>query len=247
MPPSRAPVVAVAALAATILVADPKEVTWIAAEPFDPRPGDEVTLRLMRGGPFAGLEQDDHEDRGVRFQHLWKSGRANLDLGGGRPVARIRPAEPGVHLIAYSSTAGGRERYAKAILVVAGAESGGPLRWSELGQRLEIVPQTDPVELLRRGGRFEIQLLWEREPLAGATVLAVPRSAPRTDPQQSLTDEIGVATFDLGEDLWMIGVTHRGPTGDRSSPGVDSTATLVLPAGPRRRGSDAEGSHRRPM
>jgi hypothetical protein len=235
MPMSRALVIAGAVFAATGLVADPTEVTWIAAEPVDPRPGDEVAVTLMHGGPFAGVEQDYHEDRGALFQHLWKNGRANLGVEGGSPAARIRPSEPGVHLLAYGSAAGGREHYAKALLVVAGAVAGGPLRWSELGQRLEVVPQTDPVDLLRRGGRLEIQVLWEREPLAGATVLAVPRSAPRTAPQQSVTDEIGVATFDLDrEDLWMIGVAHSAPTEDRRSARVDSTATLVLAAGPQR-------------
>jgi uncharacterized GH25 family protein len=98
---------------------------------------------------------------------------------------------------------------------------------------LEIVPQTDPVELLERGGRLEVQVLWEREPLAGVNVVATPRDGSGSSARPFVTDEIGMARVDLdAAGSWIISVVHAGQTEDEPRGRVESTATLVLTAGP---------------
>ena len=93
-------------------------------------------------------------------------------------------------------------------------------------QRLEIVPQTDPVKLSRDGGTLEVQVLYEREPLAGVRLLALPRGAAADEHVIAITDEIGVAKFDLTRaGLWLVELAYKHE-------GVRSRSTLVLRAGP---------------
>ena len=120
-----------------------------------------------------------------------------------------------------------RTHHAKALVIVGDAAASSPLRWSELGQRLEIVPQSDPVQLIRGGGELEVQVLWEREPLAGVSVEAVLRDGARQAAQVATTDEIGVVRFDLQRrGFWVICVEHDAGFGD----GALASATLTLAA-----------------
>ena len=195
---------------------------WISLEPSTAEAGERVAVRLMYGDGFGGREQPFRDETGVRFQHLWKGGRADLGIVGGMPAARLLPAEPGVHLVSHGSAAATPEQYTKALLVVAGATAGSPLHWSELGHRLEIVPQTDPVELLARGGTLELQVLWEREPLADATVSAIARANPGSV-LRARSDEIGLVSFELDRPgTWLIQVAREGR----------AHASLTLVAGP---------------
>lgn len=194
---------------------------WIQPEPLSPQPGQEVRLRLFRGEPFAGEEQPFHGASTGRFQRIWKSGRANLkSSNGSKPVGRFRAKKAGVQLVAFTPKQGGN--YCKAVIIVGKAEPGDPLRWSEVGHRLEIVPQTDPVLLAHRGGDLEVQVLLEREPLAGVRVRAHPAAAPANGTRRAVTDEIGLATLKLDRPgPWMVRVEQRNGL----------SATLVLAAG----------------
>jgi len=220
-----------AALLLSVLVNDVTlAVVWLAHDPAHPAPGEEVTVRLMEGEPFDGAERGHRFERSARLQHLWKGGRSNLGAGDRSGEVRIRPDAAGVQLLAYSSAPTERlgaltSHHAKALVVVGDAAPANPLRWSELGQRLEIVPQSDPVQLLRSGGQLEVQVLWEREPLVGVSVEALLRGGPRSG-LKAVTDEIGVARFDLTmPGSWIIRVEHD----TRSDEGaVLALATLTL-------------------
>jgi hypothetical protein len=193
---------------------------WIIAEPASADPGQDIAIRLFGGEPFRGEEQAYRVGQGGRLELLWKKGRKSLTaVRQGRPAAIFRPAEAGVQLVGYSSSATGD--YCKALVVVGDAARDDPIRWSELGQRLEIVPQSDPVILRKSGGMLQVQVLFEREPLAGARVSALPQAAPMEGRKKGVTDEIGLVSLRLDRaGLWLIKV-ERPPL----------SATLVLEAG----------------
>jgi hypothetical protein len=187
---------------------------WIVPEPASAAANQEIAIRLFEGQPFQGEERTYRPAKGIRFQRLWKKGRENLS------AAAFRPAEAGVQLIGYSSPATGN--FCKLLTIVGDAAENDPLRWSELGQRLEIVPQSDPVILLRNGGMLQVQVLFEREPLADVRVFALPQAAPVEGRKPERTDEIGLVSFRLDRPgLWMIMVEQ-----------AEMSATLVLRAGP---------------
>jgi hypothetical protein len=207
---------------------------WIQPEPPDPAAGQEITLRLFEGEPFAGEERPYTAERNGRFLRLWKKGRTGLTgLEGRKPAARFVAEEPGAQLIVLDAPSSGS--YCKALVVVGAPGAGDPLRWSELGQRLELVPQSDPVELLAGASVLEVQVLFEREPLAGVRVAAVPASAPREGARSAVTDEIGLVTLTLDRPgWWLVRVAHRPRGGEsRTAGGRELTATLMLAAGER--------------
>jgi uncharacterized GH25 family protein len=202
---------------------------WIQTEPAAPSPGEEVAIRIYRGEPFAGEELTYGETGATLFQHLWRKGRLNLaGSGEGSPAARFNVEDAGVHLVVLNS--GGGTSYCKALVVAGAARTDDPVRYSEFGQRLEIVPQNDPVELARRGGRLEVQVLFEREPLALARVVAIPAEEPQAGLEAAITDEIGLATLNLDRPgWWLLRVRHtpREPGADRTP----LSSTLALAAG----------------
>ena len=195
---------------------------WIQPNPVTVSTGATVAVRLYEGSAFEGTERSYREDQIGRFQRLWKGGRVNLRATEGAvPAATFSADRPGVQLIAFESARG--DRFCKSLVVVGNPQPGDPLRWSELGQALEIVPQTDPVSLARDGGTLEVQVLFEREPLADATVSFVPESDAQAA-KTLRTDEIGVVRFRLNRaGLWLVRTSH-GALG----------ATLTVSAGARR-------------
>jgi hypothetical protein len=150
-----------ATLAATSLQASG---LWLVPEPAAPQAAQAVTLRLMQGRSFQGEEQPYDPQRIASFQRIRKNGRSGLAGRPGKPpAASFRSGDAGVELIALAArSAPGRspDRFCKTLLVVGDAHFDDPIRWSELGQRLEIVPQSDPVKLFRSGGKLELQVLF---------------------------------------------------------------------------------------
>lgn len=191
---------------------------WLLAEPAGPRPGQTVEVRWMSGAALRGEPRPYAAKQAVLLQRLARNGRVNLDGAEGETLTRFKAGGPGLELIVYnarSATAPEPDIFCKALLVVGDAGESDPLRWSELGQRLELVPQTDPVKLARGDRAFELQVLFEREPLAGARVFAVPDGAPVDGRKRSVTDEIGLARFELDRPgRWMVLVEHEAPCGD---------------------------------
>jgi hypothetical protein len=196
---------------------------WLGTEPISPQPGQTIVVRLFDD---EGRERPYRAEDVGRFQRLWRSGRTDVHGEEGRtPVARFVADRAGVVLVVFDS-ADGRE-FCKALVVVGSPESGDPLRWSEVGQRLEIVPQSDPIELRRKPGRLELQVLFGREPLAGAVVMATPLAEPSAV-RRARTDEIGVARLKLDSPgVWRVETTHGDP--GKQTP---FSATLQLVVGP---------------
>jgi hypothetical protein len=162
---------------------------------------------LYEGRPLDGGELPYREDDVGLFQRLWRQGRADLRAAEGSiPAASFVAEHAGVQLLAFVSSQG--DRFCKSLVVVGDPPEGDPLRWSELGQTLEIVPQSDPVTLVRRGGVLEVQVLFEREPLADAAVSFVPQSEPGAAVSLR-TDEIGVVRRRLDRaGLWLVRTAH---------------------------------------
>ncbi len=211
----------------------------LLVQPHFPGTGDEVRIRLMSGAPFQGQQLTLGEPRGSLLQRLWRSGRTNLKPDPATGPTTFQPSQPGVQVIAFfphgADGAANRDSgsYGKALLVVGEAAAGEKIWRSELGQRLEIVPQTDPVLLVEQGGKFEVQILLDREPLAGATVAAAAESAPAESYKRAMTGTLGHVSFDLDRPgRWLIHLAHkrfeRGP-----EPGwILLQSSLVLAVGP---------------
>jgi hypothetical protein len=198
---------------------------WIASIPGSPQPSEDIRVVVMEGSPFDESARPLTVREG-RFQRVWKRGRQDLSVrDDGRQASEFTPQRPGVQLVAFSNLrATGGTDYCKALIVVGDASPSDPIHLSEMGHRLEIVPQTDPVTLLRRGGTLQVQLLLDREPLAGTTVRAIPAADPDGGVQSAPTDEIGLADLRLdGPGRWMIHVDHH-----------DLSSTLIVVAGPER-------------
>jgi len=223
--------VVVLALAATGMVQ--AQALYLSAEPEHPDAGDQIRVRLMSGAPFDGQAT---ETDSVRIQRLWNAGRTVLDDVTGS--AAFRPDSPGVELIASlagDDAEGGDEAssFGKALLVVGEPSRSGRIWRSELGQKLEIVPETDPLELARRGGALQIQVLFDREPLSGATVVAVAEDAGTKHYRQGKTDEMGRVRFELDRPgRWLVHLAHKsfGQIDDRGWTLYQSS--LLLAAGP---------------
>jgi hypothetical protein len=200
---------------------------WLEPDIVAPRANQPVQLRLMLGERFAGEERAIDGEAVVAFQRLRKNGRDNLPRDHAtQPAASYTTGGAGVEIVTLTWQGKTGDYFCKSVQVVGAAEPGHPLRYSETGQRLEIVPQTDPVELAREGGTLEVQVLYEREPLAGVRLLALPRGAAADEHVIAITDEIGVAKFELTRPgLWLVELAYKHE-------GARLRSTLVLRAGP---------------
>lgn len=210
------------------------------AEPIRADPGDEVLIHLMTGTPFEGKPRVPAAPA-LRLLRLWSSGRTDLDAKLATPTTPgFRAEQPGVQLVASlpandPDAARQATSFCKALIVIGDARPGETIWRSELGQRLEIVPRTDPAGLIARGGSFELQVLFDREPLIGASVAAVSRLSGGTDYRSAATDTSGVARFDLDTPgQWLVFLAHKSLTGPRGR-GSIFESSLSLTVGPRAR------------
>lgn len=100
-------------------------------------------------------------------------------------------------------------RCAKSLLAVGGRDDGLDARQA-IGLRLEIVPQS-PVHQLKRGQSLEVQLLYEKRPLANARLVAFSKKKLKSQLVQR-TDAQGRARFTLPhDDIWMLSAVHMIP------------------------------------
>ena len=122
-------------------------------------------------------------------------------------------------------------RYAKALIVTPGAKPDLATSGRLLGQRLEIVPEFDPVAIALRRGSIRVRVLYEGKPLAGATVFAMPRSDPQAGRLEEITDAAGKAAFVLDQPgVWMVKVIWMVP-GTQGAEWESSWGSLVFLAG----------------
>ncbi len=128
----------------------------------------------------------------------------------------------------------GRERYQRFVktLVLAGDKSDATFA-IHTGQRLEIVPVTDPLAA-PAGSRVAFTILFKGQPLAGATVRAWHHAGVKLVELKAQTDSAGVVAFDLAAaGPWMISLVHMVPLKD--VPGLDwesSWASLTFALAP---------------
>ena len=118
------------------------------------------------------------------------------------------------HIAALRHAAGqdqqpGRERYQRFVktLLLAGATSDATFA-VHTGQRLEIVPVTDPLAAHARD-RFAFTVLFRGQPLADATVRAWHHEGAKLIELHGKSDATGTVSFDLAHaGPWMISVVH---------------------------------------
>ena len=128
----------------------------------------------------------------------------------------------------------GRERYLRCVktLIRAGDKSDATFA-TRTGQRLEIVPQSDPFAA-RPGSKLGFNVIFDNQPLAGALVRAWHHRGGNLVIIRGRSAADGSITFDLpfaGE--WMISLVHMIPIKD--VPGYDwqsywGNLTFALPA-----------------
>lgn len=133
----------------------------------------------------------------------------------------------------------GRERYRrniKTLVTAVGPRAAGTPDdqvFSRItGQRIEIVPQSDP-QLLAAGQDLRVQVLFDGKPLANALVKFWHRRGSQSLLVRTVSDEDGKAVFTPPwPGTWMASVVHMIPATD--SPDVDwdsywANLTFALP------------------
>ena len=134
----------------------------------------------------------------------------------------------------------GKEAYsrcAKSLLWVAGDESAedGPQHHDKpTGLTLELLPETNPYGL-QAPTPLTVQLLHEGQPVTGALVMALNKSAPN-EVQRVQSGADGRAEFDLRRSgLWLVKAVHMVPAAAEAPEDWRSywaSLTFELPAGP---------------
>ncbi len=122
-------------------------------------------------------------------------------------------------------------RYAKALVVTPGAKPDVNTSARVLGQRLEIIPEFDPVDMALRRTPVRVRIVYEGKPLAGATVFAMPRSDPQAGRLEDVTDANGRVAFALDRPgVWMVKLIWIVP-GTKGADWESSWGSLVFRAG----------------
>lgn len=146
-----------------------------------------------------------------------------------------------------ASQAPGREMYsrcAKSLLQVGNyskilaktpAKTSAALLKRNTGLTLELIPQTDPLQL-RGGGAFTVQLLYLNQPLRGALVKALPQTAVDGVSAAQITgrtDDQGRVTLPLSHGgVWLLNAVHMvaaAPQLNADWESVWSSLTFELP------------------
>ena len=124
---------------------------------------------------------------------------------------------------AGNATRPGRERYrrcVKALLRVGGQSD--TTHSARTGQRLEIVPQNDPLAT-RAGAQFDFAITFDNRPVAGRLVKAWNKGNNQTMIIRANTDRSGHVSFNLPyAGTWMISLVHMIPTTDTADADWDS-------------------------
>jgi len=122
-------------------------------------------------------------------------------------------------------------RYAKALIVTSGAKPDVATSDRVLDQRLEIIPEFDPVAIARRAGAIRVRVMYEGKPLIGATAFAMPQSDPQAGRLEDITDHDGRVSFVLDRSgVWMVKLIWMVP-GTQGADWESSWGSLVFRAG----------------
>ena len=141
-----------------------------------------------------------------------------------------------------AGTAGqpGRERYTRYVKTLvsapfdAGTHAGSTIYATPAGQRLELLPLTNPLLLVPLDA-LRVRVEFEGKPLAGALVKAWHRHSGQTVMIRATTTAEGIATVTLPfEGAWMVSVVHMVAAQGVKNIDWDSSwgnLSFVLPAG----------------
>ena len=122
-------------------------------------------------------------------------------------------------------------RYAKALIVTPGAKPDVNTSGGVLGQRLEIVPEFDPVAVAGKRAPIRVHIVYEGKPLVGATVFAMPQSDPEAGRLEEITDDAGQVAFALDRPgVWMVKLIWMVP-GKQGADWESAWGSLVFRAG----------------
>lgn len=195
----------------------------------DPVPRDPALLKrfVVVGpsgeSPVPGVPNT--EPAGIAFTqgpglHLivYDSGRSPLELDAAKFEKYL--SEEGLEKISAlrasrgQSGSGSKEvfsRFAKALILAGKGPSSGYDQ--VLGQRLELVPETNPYALTggAGGGELRLRLLYEGKPLAGALIAALPKGRPEAR-TAARTDREGRVRLRLDRSgFWLVKAVHMVP------------------------------------
>jgi uncharacterized GH25 family protein len=195
----------------------------------DPVPRDPALLKrfVIVGpsgeSPVPGLTNVD--PAGIAFPQgpglhviVYDSGRSPLELDAAKLEKYL--SEEGLEKISAlrasrgQSGTGSREvfsRCAKALILAGNGPSSGYDR--VLGQRLELVPETNPYALTggAGGGELRVRLLYEGKPLAGALVAALQKGRPEAR-VTARSDKEGRVRLRLDRPgFWLVKAVHMIP------------------------------------
>ena len=144
--------------------------------------------------------------------------------------------------------------FGKSIVIVDGAVDMAAIS-RPVGHTLEIIPLANP-NTAKPGALFPVQILYQGEPLAGATVTATADTVIAHDTEAARdhrepqafsgkTDKQGKANIlPLVEGLWKVKAVHKTPFADSKVCNESAAyATLIVPVGSKRADSAAHGHH----
>jgi uncharacterized GH25 family protein len=109
----------------------------------------------------------------------------------------------------------GRERYRRYLksIIQAGDKPDDTYK-KVLGQKLEIVPQSNPAAL-KAGDSLVVQVLFDGKPLAGARLSAHVRSDGKVETQKVVTSKEGTATVKIDRaGTWLLRLVHMRRAAD---------------------------------
>lgn len=103
----------------------------------------------------------------------------------------------------------GRERYSRNLkLLLQVGERHDDSYKRALGQRLEIIPQSNPYTL-QHGDSLKVRVTFEGKPLAGAKIFAYNRNNEAVSEQAQRTASDGMATFKVDKSgEWLVRLVH---------------------------------------
>ena len=191
---------------------------------------DPAGMARLREG---GLQVVSYENTSTYLELPAERFNAYLQAEGLESILRAREE-------AGTSDQPGREAYsrcAKTLLWVEGEQSpaaGADLHARPVGMTLELLPDANPYGI-QAPATLTVKLLYQGQPVAGALVMAMNKSAPQ-EMQRVESGADGDAEFQLQRGgLWMVKAVHMVP-GAATEPedwrSYWASLTFELPAGP---------------
>lgn len=121
------------------------------------------------------------------------------------------------------------DRYAKSLLLVgSGMEALEGPATQRLGQKLEIVPSTNPYGL-RTGDRMSASVWFDGQPLAGAKVRLTNLDRPKDEPFTARTGADGSVSYPIpSAGRWMLNTVWSVPSSAASSDFETSFSSLTF-------------------